>query len=74
MIIAGYKSWIYGYDPMESKLTETKMPRQVKSKVKSMLIISLDIKGMLHKEFVLTDQTVNSSYYCDILQRLYENV
>jgi hypothetical protein len=28
--------------------------RQVKSKVKSMLIISFDIKGIVHKEFILT--------------------
>jgi hypothetical protein len=40
-----------------------KKVRQVKSKVKSMLIIFIDIK--VHKEFVLAGQTVNSAYYCD---------
>jgi hypothetical protein len=48
--------------------------RQVKSKVKSTLILFFDIKGIVHKEFVLADQTVNSAYYCDVLRRLRENV
>jgi hypothetical protein len=46
----------------------------VKSKVKSMLIIFFDIKGIVHKEFVLADQTVNSAYCCDVLRGLCENV
>jgi hypothetical protein len=33
-----------------------------------------DIKGTVHKKFILADQTVNSAYYCDILRRLIENV
>jgi hypothetical protein len=39
-----------------------KKVRQVKSKVKSMLVIFFDIKGIVHKEFVLADQAVNSAY------------
>jgi hypothetical protein len=53
---------------------DQKKVRQVKSKVKSMLIIFFDIKGIVHKEFILAGQTVNSIYYCDILRRLCENV
>jgi hypothetical protein len=41
--------------------------RQVKSEVKIMLLILFGIKGIVHKEFVLAGQTVNSSYYCDVL-------
>jgi hypothetical protein len=48
--------------------------RQVRSKVKSMLIIFVDIKRIVHKEFVLTGQTVNSIYYWDILRLLREYV
>jgi hypothetical protein len=52
-----------------------KKARQVKSKVKRMLIIFFDIMGIVNKEFVLAGrQTVNSAYYCDILRRLHENV
>jgi hypothetical protein len=52
----------------KSKLTDPKKVRQVKSKVKSMLIIFSDIKVIAHKEIVLAGQTVNSAYYCDVLQ------
>jgi hypothetical protein len=44
-----------------------KVLNQVKSKVKGMQIIFFHIKGIVHKEFILPDQTVNSSYCCDVL-------
>jgi hypothetical protein len=44
-----------------------KKASQVKSKVKIMLIIFSDIKGNVHKEFVLAGQAVISAYYCDVL-------
>jgi hypothetical protein len=46
----------------------------VKSIIKSMLIISFGVKGIVKKEFVLAGQTVNSAYYCDVLRRRRENV
>jgi hypothetical protein len=39
-----------------------------------MLIIFFDIRGIVHKEFVLAGQTVTFAYYYDVLQRLHENV
>jgi hypothetical protein len=39
----------------------------MKSKVKSMLIIIFGIKRIIHKEFIVAGQTVNSEYYCDDL-------
>jgi hypothetical protein len=39
-----------------------------------MLIIFFDIKEIVLKEFALASQIVNSTYYCDILRRLHENV
>jgi hypothetical protein len=42
--------------------------------VKSNVIILFDIKGIAQKEFILAGQTVNSSFYCYVLQRLHENV
>jgi hypothetical protein len=50
-----------------------KKARQVKSKVKSMLIIFYDIKGTVHKDFILAGQTVNSEYHCDVLRSLREH-
>jgi hypothetical protein len=53
---------------------QTRKDETVKSKVKSMLIIFFETKRIAHKEFVQVGQTVNSAYYCDVLQRLRENV
>jgi hypothetical protein len=44
-----------------------KRARQVKSKVKRILVIFFDIKGTAYKEFILADQIANSAYYCDVL-------
>jgi hypothetical protein len=52
----------------------SKKARQAKSKVKSMFIIFHDIKRIVHIEFILAGQTINSAYYCDVLQRLHKNV
>jgi hypothetical protein len=45
----------------------------MKTKVKSMLIIFFDIKGIVLKEYVLAGQTVSFAYYCD-LRQLRKNV
>jgi hypothetical protein len=47
-----------------------KKTRQVKCKVKSMLIIFFDIKEIVHKE----QRIASEDYYCDVLQKLHENV
>jgi hypothetical protein len=82
-VITGDESWTYGYGPETKQQSSQwksqnslrlKKARQVKSKAKSMLIIFFDIKGIVQKEFVLAGQTVNSAYYCDVLQQLHENV
>jgi hypothetical protein len=82
-VITGDESWIYGYDPETKQQSSqwkspnslgTKKVRQMKSNVESMLIIFSDIKGIVRNKFVLAGQTVNSTSYCDVLQRLHENV
>jgi len=82
-VITGDESWVYGHDP-ESKQQSSqwksptspkpKKARQVKSNLKSMIITFFDIKGIVHKEFVPTGQTVNSGFYCEVLGRLREKV
>jgi hypothetical protein len=47
---------------VKSKLTETEKAKQVEGKVNSILIIFFDVKGIVHKEVVLTGQTVSSVY------------
>ena len=39
-----------------------------------MLLTFLDIRGIVHYEFVPTGQTVNQVYYLDVLKRLHEKV
>jgi hypothetical protein len=41
--------------------------------VKSVLIF-IDAVGTIHKEFVPPGQTVNAKFYCDVLQRLMEDM
>ena len=82
-VITGDKSWVYGYDPetkrqssqwKSSMSPRPKKARQVKSNFKSMINTFFDIKGFVHKEFVTTGRTVNSGFYCEVLQRLHEKV
>jgi len=45
-----------------------------KSRVKSMLIIFLHSKGVVHKEFVPPGQTVNQTFYLQVFGRLRNRV
>jgi hypothetical protein len=44
----------------------SKNVKWVKNKVKNVLIIFFDIKGIVHKEFVLAGQAVSSAYYYEV--------
>jgi len=81
-VITGDESWVYSYNPetkrqssqwKSSTSPRAKKARQVKSNLKSMIITFFDIKGIVHKEFVPTGQTVNSGFYCEVLRRLHVN-
>jgi hypothetical protein len=52
---------------------DQKKARQVKRKVKNKLIF-FDIKGIVHKKFVLAGQTVSSTYCSNVVRRQHENV
>jgi len=82
-VITGDESWVYGYEPETKRQSShwksptsprPKKARQVKSNLKSVIITFFDIKGIVHKEFVPTGQTVNSGFYCEVLRRLREKV
>jgi hypothetical protein len=53
---------------------EQKKARQVQSSTKSMLIVTFDMKGIVHREFVPPNTMINSDFYCDILRCLRDNV
>jgi hypothetical protein len=58
----------------EDALLRADWKRQDRWRVKSILIIFLDIKGIVHKDFVLAGQTVNPAYCCDVSRWLHEKV
>jgi histone-lysine N-methyltransferase SETMAR len=78
-IITNDETWVYGYDPeTKQQSLQWKSPNsprlkkvhQVRSNVKSMLIVFSDIQGIIHKEFVPPVQTVNGKFYCEVLKWL----
>jgi hypothetical protein len=50
-----------------------KKVRLVKCKVKSLLIIFFDIKGIIYKEIVLAGQTIIFTYFCGKCAKTYED-
>jgi len=82
-VITGDESWCYGYNPeTKQALSQWKTPtsprpketRQVRSNVKTMLIVFFVVRGIVHREFVPPGQTVNQEFYLEVLRRLRENV
>ncbi|XP_029639502.1 uncharacterized protein LOC115214445 [Octopus sinensis] len=76
-VITGDESWCYGNSPETKQQSSQwkhsmspcpKTARQVKSSVKTMLICFIDVKGIVHTEFVLPDQTVNQVLYLAVLK------
>jgi hypothetical protein len=74
---------VYGYDPeTKQQSSQWKSPNslrpkkvcQVRSNVKSMLIVFFDIQGIVHKEFVPPGQTINGKFCCEILKQLREGI
>jgi hypothetical protein len=45
-----------------------------KSQTKKILITFFDVEGIAHVEFIPQGQTVNQTYYVEILKRLHETV
>jgi len=78
-VITAHESWILEYDPETKRLgrewhtancPHPKNVRMRKSKMKSMLICFFDSQVNVHKEFVPPGQTVNQTFYREILERL----
>ena len=70
-IVTGDETWCFQYEPETKRQISKWQPqekpkpektRQEKSKIKSMLICFYDSKGIIHKEFVSTGQTVNAVF------------
>ena len=82
-VITGDETWVFEYD-LETKRQSSewhtnesprpKKARMSKSKMKSMLIVFLDSKGVVHKEFIPPGQTVNAAFYVKVLKQLKKRV
>jgi len=78
-VITGDESRVFNYDPetkWQSAEWHTKIyprlkkARMSRSKVKTMIIVFFNRRGIVHKEFVPPGQTVNHAFYKDVLERL----
>lgn len=82
-IITGDETWVYEYDIETNQQSsewrfsdesKPKKPRQSRSKIKVLLAVFFDFRGVVHSEFLPPGQTVNKEYYVSVLKRLRENV
>jgi len=82
-VITGDESWCYAYEPetkqQSSEWNSSNSPcpkkaRRAKSNVKTMLISFFDANGIVHTEFVPNGQTVNQTFYLQVLKRLRDAV
>lgn len=82
-VITGDESWFYEYDPsnrrasmswMKKNEPRVKKAKMSKSKIKSLLIVFFDRRGIVHKEFVPEGRTVNGAFYLEVLKRLQARV
>ena len=82
-VITGDESWIFEYD-LETKhqslqwkclsSLRPKKAKQLRSKIKLMLITFFNTRGIVHKEFLPQGQTINQHVYKEILQHLLHSV
>jgi histone-lysine N-methyltransferase SETMAR len=79
----GEESWIYGCDPeTKQQSLQWKSPQSPRAKNGAAgpefdtehAHCFLNVKGIVHCEFVPPDTTVNFDFYYDVLKRLRENV
>jgi hypothetical protein len=78
-IITGDETWCFAYDPETKRqssewVAETPLqPKKLKfqtSRIKTMLIIFFDSRGLVHKEFLPEGNTVNEALYKGVMDRL----
>ncbi|GFV26915.1 HTH_48 domain-containing protein [Trichonephila clavipes] len=83
LIITGDESWVYGYDPeTKQQSSQWKTPgsprpkkaRQVRSKIKVMLIVFFDADGLVNFEYASQGQTMNKELCLDVMRRLREAI
>ena len=80
-IVMGDETWCYQFNPESKRQSmawcSLTFPRPKKiclqnSKVKTLLIVFFDNKGILSKEFVPASQTINAAFYQAVLNQLLQ--
>ncbi|XP_037932807.1 protein GVQW3-like [Teleopsis dalmanni] len=78
-IITGDETWVYEYDVETSQQSsewrfknepKPKKPRKSRSKIKVMLTVFFDYRGVVHYEFLLEGHTINKEYYLVVMRHL----
>ena len=65
----------HAYDPETTgQSSEPRIPRQSRSKIKMILTVFFDYRGVVHYEFIPTRQTVNKEYYLSVMRHLHEAI
>ena len=82
-IITGDETWVYEYDVETSQQSsewrlqgepKPKKPRQSRSKIKVMLTVFFDYRGVVHSEYLPPGQIVNKDYYLGVMRRLRDAI
>ncbi|UYV61595.1 hypothetical protein LAZ67_1005470 [Cordylochernes scorpioides] len=82
-VVTGDESWMFEYDPESKRQScawhtksspRPKKARMRKSRIKTMIIVFFDIRGIVHCEFVPQGETVNSAFYLEVLRRLKRRI
>ncbi|UYV69149.1 hypothetical protein LAZ67_6002594 [Cordylochernes scorpioides] len=82
-VVTGDESWMFEYDPELKRQSgawhtksspRPKKARMSKSRIKTIIIAFFDIQGIVHCEFVSQGQTVNSTFYLEVLRRLKRRI
>jgi hypothetical protein len=82
-VITGDEVWVYGYD-LETKVKlsqwkhssspRPKKAQQVRSKVKVLLTVFFDYRGIVHHSYAPEGQTINKEYYLEVIHHLCDAV
>jgi hypothetical protein len=82
-VITGDEMWVYGYD-LETKVQSSQWkhsssPRpqkaqQVRSKVKVLMTVFFDYRGIVHHSYTSEGQNINKEYYREVIRHLCDAV
>jgi hypothetical protein len=82
-VITGDELWVYGYEPetkvWSSRWKHSSSPRpkkaqRVRSKVKVLLTVFFDYRGIVHHSYAPEGQTISKEFYLEVIRHLCDAV